>query len=101
MVTITGYIKFMVEEMPLDMFAYPIRRVIDVMARSILSTRIFHVSEKELSRSDFFLHAAYIISTMPAINHLYESTSKLLSPAARSPKLNKGEKPKDADESEA
>ena len=62
---------------------------------------LIYASSKELKRRVFFLHAAYIIRTIPAISHLYDNTSKPDIPAARRPRLNKGEKPNDADDNAA
>jgi hypothetical protein len=56
--TMTGYMKFIVEAIPLDILAYPISRVIDVIERRRLRRTIFHVSLKEFKRKDFFLHKA-------------------------------------------
>jgi hypothetical protein len=47
MVTITGYIKLIVDATPLAIFAYPIRRVIEVIARRALSKAIFQASSKD------------------------------------------------------
>ena len=58
MATITGYMKFMVEAIPLAMFAYPIRRVIDVSALRKLNRTTFHTSSNDESFNVFFLAAA-------------------------------------------
>ena len=52
-VTITGYMKLIVEAIPLAILAYPIRSVIDVIALSALSKIVFQASLKELNRRVF------------------------------------------------
>ena len=93
-----GYMKLMVEAIPLEILAYPMSRVIDVAARRILRRIIFQVSLIELNRRLFFLKKAYTINTIPAMPHRYESTSKFESPAVSRPKLKRGEKPNEADD---
>ena len=57
-VTITGYMKLIVEAIPLEMLAYPMRSVMEVMDLRILSIAIFHPSLNELMRRLFFLKNA-------------------------------------------
>jgi hypothetical protein len=57
-VTITGYMKLIVEAIPVAILAYPIRRVIEVRALRALSKTVFHASLKELKRSVFLLNNA-------------------------------------------
>jgi hypothetical protein len=90
--------KLIVEDIPLEILAYPMSSDREVTDLRKLRRIIFHASPKELNRRDFFLHQAYIISTIPAISQRYESTSKLERPAVRSPKVNNGEKPKEAED---
>jgi hypothetical protein len=94
----TGYMKLIVDAMPLEMLAYPIRRVIDVIALRALKSRTFHISLKELRRRVFFLKNAYAISTNAAIPQRYERMSKFVRPAVIRAILKRGEKPKDADD---
>ena len=68
--TTTGYMKLIVEDIPLDMFAYPINKVMDVIERSKLRRTILHTSPNELRRSVFPLLKAYTISTIAAAAHL-------------------------------
>jgi len=96
--TMTGYMKLIVVAMPLEIFAYPIIRLTEVIARRILSRIIFQASSKEFGRRLFFFRIAYPIRTRPAISHLYDRTSKFDSPALNRPRLNKGEKPKEAED---
>ena len=56
--TTTGYIKFIVDAIPLAIFAYPSRRVMDVTDRRILSTTTFQASSNDESLRVFFLDAA-------------------------------------------
>ena len=56
--TMTGYMKLMVEAIPLDMFAYPISRVMEVIALRELKRSIFQVSSNEAGISDFFFTIA-------------------------------------------
>lgn len=56
--TTTGYIKLIVEAMPLAIFSYPIRSVIAVIERRALKRTTFHTSSKEVSLRVFFLQAA-------------------------------------------
>ena len=63
-----------------------------------LSTITFHASSNDASLRVFPFDAAYIISTIAATAQRYESTSKLLSPAANRPRLKRGENPKEHDE---
>jgi hypothetical protein len=90
--------KFIVDAIPLAILAYPSRRVIDVIERRRLRSTTFQSSSKEDSLRVLPLLAAYIMSTIAATAQRYERTSKLLNPAAKSPKLKRGEKPKEHDE---
>jgi hypothetical protein len=54
----TGYMKLIVEAMPLAIFAYPISSVIDVTERRMLNSTIFHTSSNDDNLRLFFLQKA-------------------------------------------
>ena len=58
MVTMTGYMKLIVDATPLAMFAYPISRVIEVNARSALKRNIFQASSNDEILRVFLLQNA-------------------------------------------
>ena len=58
MVTMTGYMKLIVDATPLAMLAYPIRRVIDVSERSALKRTIFQASSNDVILRVFLLQNA-------------------------------------------
>ena len=58
MVTMTGYMKLIVDATPLAMLAYPIRRVIDVSVRSALKRTIFQASSNDVILRVFLLQNA-------------------------------------------
>ena len=56
--TITGYMKLIVDAIPLEMLAYPMSRVTEVIALRALRRKIFHPSSNELMRRVFFFAKA-------------------------------------------
>ena len=56
--TITGYMKLIVDAIPLEMLAYPMSKVTEVIALRALRRKIFHPSSNELMRRVFFFAKA-------------------------------------------
>ncbi len=54
-VTTTGYMKLIVDAIPLEMFAYPYSSVMEVTALSMLRIIIFQASSRDDMRSVLFL----------------------------------------------
>ena len=96
--TMTGYMKLMVDEIPLAMFSNPMRRVMEVTDLRKLRSTTLHTSPNEFSLRVFFFAVAYMTRTRAASIHRYDRMSKLFSPVAISARLKRGENPNDADE---